>query len=257
MQLAEVLKILVENFPALIFIFAIFVFASIILSRIVFYSLKFIEKSTANFTASLVQFFVLFSALPFFLWYYNFETNKIWALVAIISTAAALALTNKISDLFSGFFIYLMNYYRIDDKVTLNGVKGRVIEFNAFNTILLTREGDTVTISNGDILAKVVINHTRSGFQRVTLSVPIHNCSNKELLTLTIKQVVSRLDIVIPNSQVDVNYLIVDGQELYDIVFNIFPKYDIQLSKGIVMNSLLKVNGIEEMLQNVTNIKIL
>lgn len=257
MGILELLKFLTENFPALIFIFAGFVFTSIIANRITFHLLKFVELSTANFTASLVQFIILFSSVPFFLWYYSFEQTKIWALVAIVSTAAALALTKKISDLFSGFIIYLMNYYRINDKVTLVGVKGKVIEFNVFNTTLLTREGDIVTIANSDIIEKNVVNHSKSGYQKVTLSVPVYGCEDKDKLIGLMKIAVIRTSILYPDSPIDVSYTIVDGQELYDIVFNIQAKFDIQLCKGIVMLELLKIKGLTESMQNVTTVKIL
>ena len=257
MGILELLKFITQNFPALIFIFAGFVFTAIIANRIAFHLLKFVELSTANFVASLIQFIILFSSIPFFLWYYNFDQTKIWALIAIVSTAAALALTKKISDLFSGFIIYLMNYYRINDKVSLAGVKGKVIEFNVFNTTLLTREGDIVTIANSDIIEKNVVNHSKSGYQRVTLSVPVYDCEDKEKLMNSMRLAVLRMSFIFPDSPVDISYSIVDGQELYDIVFNIQAKFDIQFCKGFVMLELLKIKGLTESMQAVTNVKII
>lgn len=249
-NITELIKFLIDNFPTLSFIMIAFTIMAIVVKNIVYFPLKFLEKSTANFVSSLLQFCILFSSIPFILWYYSFDQLKIWAFVALVSTAAAIAITSKFRDLFSGMFIYLMNYYRIDEKVTLNGYKGKVVEFNIFNTVIQTRDGDLITLSNSEVNDKVVVNHSKSGFQRCTITLPISNYEDRNLIKTKIIEVLKTFDFIIYSSEIAEIYTRFDGtQEFWDIYFNIKSSQDVIQSKGRIVNFIMQIPELKNSLK--------
>ncbi len=72
--------------------------------------------------------------------------------VAILGLAVSFGSQNLVRDLVSGFFILLENQYTIDDKVIINGHKGRIEKITLRSTWVRHRmSGDLHIIPNGEI----------------------------------------------------------------------------------------------------------
>lgn len=85
------------------------------------------------------------------------------------------ALRNIISDLFSGIALGIDSPYRIGDWIeTAEGCAGRVTEVSWRVTRLVTREGVTQTVPNGQVAARRLVNYGPGGSRyRVSLRLPL------------------------------------------------------------------------------------
>lgn len=74
----------------------------------------------------------------------------------VLAFAVGFGAQELIKDVISGMFLILEKTLKIDDVVTINGIKGTVIEVGVRRTKILTWKNELVTYNNGDI--KTVIN---------------------------------------------------------------------------------------------------
>lgn len=74
----------------------------------------------------------------------------------VLAFAVGFGAQELIKDVISGMFLILEKTLKIDDVVTINGIKGTVMEVGIRRTKVLTWKNELVTFNNGDI--KTVIN---------------------------------------------------------------------------------------------------
>ena len=74
----------------------------------------------------------------------------------VLAFAVGFGAQELIKDVISGMFLILEKTLKIDDVVTINGIKGTVKEVGIRRTKVLTWKNELVTFNNGDI--KTVIN---------------------------------------------------------------------------------------------------
>ncbi|HKL95274.1 MAG TPA: mechanosensitive ion channel domain-containing protein [Haploplasma sp.] len=74
----------------------------------------------------------------------------------VLAFAVGFGAQELIKDVISGMFLILEKTLKIDDVVTINGIKGTVMEVGIRRTKVLTWKNELVTFNNGDI--RTVIN---------------------------------------------------------------------------------------------------
>jgi len=103
------------------------------------------------------------------------HTSSFVAVIGAMGLAIGLALQGSLSNFAGGFLIILFKPYEVGDFVELEGKSGTVKEIQLFNTVLLTPDGLTIIIPNGQTSNHTIVNITRHGIRRaeITLLFPI------------------------------------------------------------------------------------
>ncbi len=77
------------------------------------------------------------------------------------SVVIAFALQDTLSNLVSGLLLVANSPFTVNEWISVNGIKGRVVEVNWRYTSLEDRLGDLIVIPNGAISAESIVNHSR------------------------------------------------------------------------------------------------
>ncbi len=108
----------------------------------------------------------------------NIDATSVVALLGSAGIAVGLALQGTLSHFASGVMLLIFRPFEIDDVVTAGGHTGRVEEIGLFATTLVTPENHTIIIPNGAVASGSIINITRRGYRRETVTVGVSYGSN-------------------------------------------------------------------------------
>jgi small conductance mechanosensitive channel len=100
------------------------------------------------------------------------QTSSFVAVIGAMGLAIGLALQGSLSNFAGGFLIILFKPYEVGEFVQLEGYSGVVKEIQIFNTVLLTGDGQLITIPNGQTSNHVTVNFSRYGMRRVDIELP-------------------------------------------------------------------------------------
>jgi small conductance mechanosensitive channel len=101
------------------------------------------------------------------------ETTSLVALLGSAGLAVGLALQGTLSHFASGVMLLVFRPFDIDDKITAAGHTGKVAEIGMFATTLTTATNETIIIPNGAVAGGSIVNHTRIGICRASVSVGV------------------------------------------------------------------------------------
>ena len=83
-------------------------------------------------------------------------------LSGIVAVALSLALQTTLTNIISGILLLLDGSIRIKDSVEFSSIKGEVVRIGLRNTWIKTSDGTVVIISNSQLAAGPLMNHTAS-----------------------------------------------------------------------------------------------
>lgn len=79
---------------------------------------------------------------------------------AIAGIAVTLALQTTLQNLVAGLILYRQGVIRLGDVVDIGGVHGRIAGIGLLSTVLMLESGALAFLSNSNILAGPLVNHT-------------------------------------------------------------------------------------------------
>jgi len=94
-------------------------------------------------------------------------------LLASAGVAIGLALQGALSNLAGGIMILIFRPFRLDDYVEAGDFSGTVKDIGIFYTILCTPDNRIVTIPNGTIMGKEVVNYSVNDTRRVDFTFSV------------------------------------------------------------------------------------
>lgn len=104
------------------------------------------------------------------------EATSIIALLGATGFTLGLALQGTLSDMSSGILLGIFQTYSIGDLIEVNGVKGKVRDFNLTRTILTDMDTNSlITIPNRMISENTITNYTKSEHCKVKFEVNVSN----------------------------------------------------------------------------------
>jgi len=77
---------------------------------------------------------------------------------AILTLAATLALQTTIGNVIAGFILLRNRVLRIDDRITISGISGRVVQLGLVTVWLRLDDGSLVSVSNSNLLSGPFVN---------------------------------------------------------------------------------------------------
>ena len=118
--------------------------------------------------------------------------------LAAIGLAVGLALQESISSLANGIILIFTKPFKKDDSVTINGISGKVVAIQFFNTIIDTWDNKRIIIPNKNVVNYQIENvnyHETRRFSikfKVSINTDIKNkritkstlLSNEKVLTI-------------------------------------------------------------------------
>lgn len=128
-------------------------------------------ETSIKFLAVAVPILLSIAAVAFLAYRFVDNSLVLGAVVSIATIALSFAGNAYVGDYFAGW--NLLSQYSISDKVTIVDQTGRVESLGPFNTRIVTKSLDRVTLRNTDVYNNVITNHTRIPFDEVEINIQI------------------------------------------------------------------------------------
>ena len=106
----------------------------------------------------------------------------------------ALALRESLTDIASGAQLLSLRPFNSGDHVEIDGLAGRVREQGIFGVTLESPEGELITVWNRHVANAAICNLSRSGLQRLSLSVRLPRSLGVENALKSVHEMVDRTD---------------------------------------------------------------
>lgn len=105
--------------------------------------------------------------------YFGMNASSLVAIIGAAGLTIGLALKDTLSNIAAGIMLLILNPFRVGDFVECAGRSGTVQSVNLFNVVLQTADGLFVSLPNSSVWAADIINYTRNGKRRVSVTVGI------------------------------------------------------------------------------------
>ena len=122
---------------------------------------------------------------------------SIVSLVAVFSVAGlavSMAAESSLSNLAGGIILLALKPFQVGDYVEAGSDSGTVQEIGLFYTRLLTADGKTVYIPNGDIASSHIVNYSREKQRRVEIKVTASYDSPVERVKEAVREAMAGVD---------------------------------------------------------------
>ena len=107
---------------------------------------------------------------------FGIEATSIIALAGAAGFTIGLGLQGTFSDIASGILLGIFQTYTIGDLVEIDGITGRVKDFNLTHTILVDMDTNSqITIPNRKISESNITNYSKSDQTRVIIKINVSN----------------------------------------------------------------------------------
>lgn len=98
------------------------------------------------------------------------DTTSFLAILGTAGLAIGLALKDSLSNFAAGVMIILLKPFKVGDLVTIGGNTGEVESIAIFNTILITKDNQTILVPNGAIIGDTIININAKSTRRIDMT---------------------------------------------------------------------------------------
>lgn len=104
---------------------------------------------------------------------FGVNANSLVAIIGAAGLAVGLALKDTLSNIASGIMLLILRPFRAGDYVDCGARSGTVEAVNLFNVVLRTADGLFVSLPNSTVWASDIVNYTRNGKRRLSVTVGI------------------------------------------------------------------------------------
>ncbi|RDV39529.1 mechanosensitive ion channel family protein [Bradymonadaceae bacterium TMQ3] len=125
-----------------------------------------IASKTAFYGAFMLVVLIALSAL-------GVELSGLLAAAGIFTVALGFAAQTSVSNIISGFFLFMDRPFSIDDTVKIDTTLGTVISIDLLSTRIRTFDNLMVRIPNEVLLKSTIINYTLYGVRRIEVPVRV------------------------------------------------------------------------------------
>jgi len=144
---------------------------------------------------------------------FGLDATSVVALVGSAGVAIGLALQGSLSNLAGGVLILILKPFKVGDfiKEDSKGNEGTVTQIQIFYTKLLTPDGKTVILPNGNLANNSIVNYSSAAFRRLDVYVGISYDSDIKKAKELIIQLIKDNELILKNRDI-----VVDVDELGD-----------------------------------------
>lgn len=127
--------------------------------------------------------------------------TSILAGAGIIGLALGFAFQDIAANFISGIFISFRRPFNVGDLIETQDYKGRVINVNLRDTVILTLEGHNVILPNKELFQNPIKNYDSSGRRRMDLSVGISYGDDLEKVKRIVLEAVDSIPLKSPKDE--------------------------------------------------------
>jgi small conductance mechanosensitive channel len=158
------------------------------------------EVSLVKITVrSIYKWTIIIIAIITFLNQLGINVTAAIAGVGAAGIAVGLAAKETLTNIMSGFGIFIDKLYRRGDWVNVGSHHGEVMDVTLRTTKMRTLDNAFIIVPNGMVTTMPIINYSEEGMLRVTIEVGISYRSSIEEARTAILQAVKSMEGVLPN----------------------------------------------------------
>lgn len=132
-----------------------------------------LDGTVVSFLSTIVRYLILVLVLVAVLAQFGVETASILAVLGTIGLGVGLALQGTLSNIAAGLMLLVLRPFRAGDYIDAEGLAGTVEEIGLFNSVLTTYDGVYLTVPNGQIWSRSILNYSRLPTRRLDVPVGI------------------------------------------------------------------------------------
>ena len=183
-----------------------------------------LSEALARFLGQAARYLVLAVAFITAASAVGLETTSLVALLGSAGIAVGLALQGSLSHFASGVMLLLFRPFDIDDRITAGGHTGVVQEVGLFATTLSTPTHETIFIPNGSISGGSIVNHTRRGILRGSVTVGVAYGADVASVMAVLKRAAESVDAVLEEPGVGIAFADLGPSSLdFKVLFHVPP----------------------------------
>lgn len=140
---------------------------------------KNVDITLSRFIGSVVKILILTFVVIIAIGKFGISIAPFIAALGALAFGASFAIAGPVSNYGAGFVIIMSRPFVIGDTVTISGVSGVVDEILLATTILITEDGEKITIPNKHIVGEIQINSFANKIVEGTVGISYHDDPDK------------------------------------------------------------------------------
>lgn len=194
----------IERFPQLIAGLLVFVF-SLYLARLVSKLVKRtltrrkIDPETLLLLSRLARWIIIALGIVLALQQAGQDVSALLTGLGILGFTIGFALQDVSKNFIAGILLLVQQPFDLGDDIQVGNYTGKVVEVDLRATEILTFDGRRVTIPNGDVFTKPIVNFSRTTRRRITLDLNVADDNDLEQVRKTAEQAIGNLPGVLPD----------------------------------------------------------
>lgn len=151
-----------------------------------------VEPSLNSFLDSLITITLNFVLGIAVIGVLGIETSSFVALFASAGVAVGMALSGTLQNFAGGVMILIFKPYKVGDFIEAAGFAGTVREIQIFNTILRTKDNQTIIIPNNNLSTGSMRNYSTAPERRIDLAVEVAYGSNVQEVRQILAEIINQ-----------------------------------------------------------------
>jgi small conductance mechanosensitive channel len=138
----------------------------------------FVDRTLKPLLANIARYSVIAITVVAVLQQFGVQTTSLIAVLGATGLALGLALQGTLSNVAAGVMLLALRPFRAGDNVVIGDTAGTVREVGLFRTILISGDGEYVSVPNVLIFAGTIVNRSSEGTRRVEFKVLIDSAAD-------------------------------------------------------------------------------
>jgi small conductance mechanosensitive channel len=101
------------------------------------------------------------------------DTGPIFLLILLLGIVAFFSMKPLLENFAAGLILQTRSPFDIGDEITLDDFTGTVVEIDSRTVLIVTPDGIQVRLLNTDVVGGTLVNNTREGARRTTVTVGV------------------------------------------------------------------------------------
>jgi small conductance mechanosensitive channel len=145
-----------------------------------------VDPTLKPLIANFAQYTILAITVVAVLGQFGVQTTSLIAILGATGLAIGLALQGTLSNVASGVMLLFLRPVRVYERVRVADAVGTVREIGLFRTVVVTDNGNYVSIPNATVFSGIIINVSREARRRADFTVEVDRGENIDAVQKTI-----------------------------------------------------------------------
>ena len=133
------------------------------------------------------------------------DTGPIFLLILLLAVVAFFSMRPLLENFAAGLILQTRSPFEIGDEITLDAYSGEVVEIDSRTVRILTPDGIQVRLTNADVIGGTLVNMTREGARRTTVSVGVAYGTDLGRAREVLRNAVNSVDGVLVSPEAEIH----------------------------------------------------